>query len=134
MTPLVIAGVFRFFPVFFKTALSVNRNYDLLETSRGPEARQREGSLGVSVFLIVSGACWSVWRKKKKFFCRYSGYIKAVRSKIAKRCRREAPKPSRRVIIERLQMPPRYYPTHLTRQHLLIFRTFHVDFSMAQQS
>ena len=46
--------------------LKVNESYDLLETSRGLEARQREGALEVSVFVIVSGACWSVWRKKSQ--------------------------------------------------------------------
>ena len=40
----------------------MNRNYDLLETSRGSEARQREGGLEVSVFRMVFGACLSVWR------------------------------------------------------------------------
>ena len=43
--------------VFFKTVQKVNESYDLLETSRGPEARQREGALEVSVFLILCGAC-----------------------------------------------------------------------------
>ena len=51
---------------FFKTVLKVNELYDLVETSRGPEARQREGALEVSVFLILSGACYSVRRKKAK--------------------------------------------------------------------
>ena len=33
----------------------MNESYDLLDTSRGPEARQRKGALEVSVFLILSG-------------------------------------------------------------------------------
>ena len=52
--------------LFIKNCVKVNELYDLLETSRGPEARQREGALEVSVFLIVSGACYSVRRKKAK--------------------------------------------------------------------
>ena len=35
----------------------MNKLYDLPETSRGPEARQRERAVEVSVFLIVYVAC-----------------------------------------------------------------------------
>ena len=50
----------------------MNESYDLLETSRGPEARQREGALEVSVFFYVCGACYSVRRKNSQnngYFC-----------------------------------------------------------------
>ena len=48
---------------------------DLLETSRGPEARQREEALEVSVFLILSGACYSVRRKNSQ----NNGYFSNLR-------------------------------------------------------
>ena len=85
----------------------MNESYDLLETSRGPEARQREWALEVSVFLILSGACRSVRRKNSQnngYFCSKiedRGAIgasrseaiedrEAKRSKIAKRCDRRS--------------------------------------------
>ena len=48
-----------------KTALKVTEPADLLETSRGPETRQREGALEVSVFLIAPGACYSAGPVRK---------------------------------------------------------------------
>ena len=62
MCSLIIAGGFR----FFQNCVKRFEPTDLLETSRGPEAFQREGALEVSVFLILSGACYSVRRKKAK--------------------------------------------------------------------
>ena len=53
----------------------MNELYDLLETSRGPEARQREGAPEVSVFLILSGVCYSVWRKNSQ----NNGYFSKLR-------------------------------------------------------
>ena len=80
----------------------------MLETSRGPEARQREGALEVSVFLILSGACYSVRRKKIKVTVTFRNFEnvrskiaerskhrehrEAMRSKIAKRCYRSIAK------------------------------------------
>ena len=48
MAFLIPSGVF----VFFESVFKVTEPGDLLVTSSGPEARQREGALEVSVFLI----------------------------------------------------------------------------------
>ena len=78
---------------FSKTVYKVTEPTDLLETSRGPEVRQREGALEVLVFLIVSGACYSVRRKNSQNYGYLSKLLtcaiedrEAMRSKTAKRC------------------------------------------------
>ena len=93
----------------------------MLGTSRGPEARQRKGALEVSEFSMSVGSATACG-----VFCRYNGYLTAVRSKTAKRFsrgiadddapgggnrRREARKPPPRVIMGQLPMPPRYDST-----------------------
>ena len=75
----------------------MNELYDLLETSRGPEARQREEALEVSVFLIVSGACYSVRRKNSQ----NNGYFSNLREcAIEDRAAIEASRASRSDAIE----------------------------------
>ena len=69
----------------------MNELHNLLETSRGPEARQREGALEVSVFLILSGACYSVRRKNRQ----NNGYFSNLRE-----CAIEASRASRSDVIE----------------------------------
>ena len=44
----------------------MNKSYDLLETSRGPEARQRKGALKFIGGPMSPFSSKSVWRKKVK--------------------------------------------------------------------